>query len=221
MNSTQVVEAMFIYADESGDTGLKFEKASSQHFVLVAIIIRNKQDQEQILQIIQQFKDDIRKKKHYEIKFRNLSKNQRRKLLTRLKQAPFRILAIMADKTKSPATPMSLYDYLQKLLENNTASIKEARLKVDGQISPEHARQINPQLKSVNGDKKNSVIKTIHFVDSKKHPCIQLADMIAGSLKHSINSTSTNTYRKLIEHKIDYLDDSSIDYKQKNPLTYP
>jgi hypothetical protein len=100
----------------------------------------------------------------------------------------------------------SFYNYAVKMvLKNNNETIKNAKIRIDGLGERKFRKSLTVYLrKELNNDEK-IVLKNLRFRDSNKDVLIQLADMIAGSIKRSYDEgkNDKDDYKKIINQKIE------------------
>lgn len=123
----------------------------------------------------------------------------------------FKVRALVIDKTllrsdELRSSKNSFYSYaIKMLLKHSDNSIINARIKLDGSGDRTFRRSFELYLrKSLNlADKK--IIGNLKFTDSKSNTLIQLADMIAGSIRRNYEDTKLDRalYKKIIQKHIE------------------
>lgn len=213
---------MIIFIDESGDPGFKTKSGSSESFVIALVIFDHESDAEATDNIIQTFKKRLNPHIRSEIKFNKLEKSQRIEFLISIRNCKFRIRAMIikkeAIKRSSLKAKTTLYYqyFLKQLLEHNHKDIKDAKLRLDSLGERKFKKAMSAYLrKNLNDNNKQvGVMKDLQFVNSKNNSLIQLADMIAGSIRRSYqNKNDSETYKQIIQEKIEeewIFDESSI-----------
>jgi hypothetical protein len=96
--------------------------------------------------------------------------------------------------------------FLKQVLEHNSSTIKDAKLKLDGFGSREFKKTMESYLRqNLNGRTRNKVINNLKFVDSKDNVLIQLADMVAGSIYRSYQEEKCDSriYKEIIKKRIE------------------
>lgn len=203
---------MIIFIDESGDTGFKVAKGSSESFVIALVIFNTESDAEETAEIINNFKEEMKQSLRSEIKFNKLEKHERLAFLDRIKDCKFRVRTIIVNKefvnTSNPKRNTKFYYrfFLEQLLEHNRNSIIDAQLRLDGLGERSFKRAMNTYLRqNLNKKTKEKVMRDIQFVNSKNNSLIQLADMIAGSIHryYQKDKNDSKVYKKVIKERIE------------------
>lgn len=200
-------EYTYVFIDESGDTGFKFGKGSTQIFCLVAIIFYTTTDIAITEQAIHELKSILGLRKTHEFHFTKEPERIRTAFCNAVMGKPFLIRAIVADKnsivvgTSFPQTPMFFYNFCTKmLLKYNFGTIANARVYIDGKMNIELGTYLRQEL-----NQEEQLIAECKFKDSKSSPIIQLADMVAGSIARSYHpeKSDSNRYRRILQANID------------------
>lgn len=203
---------MIIFIDESGDSGFKVQKGSSESFVISLVIFDDEQEAEKTAAKVKEFKRKIGKPLRFEIKFNKLKKDLKVDFLETIKDSKFRVRSIIVNKDKVYSTSLRTdtkvyYNFfLRQVLEHNNNTIKDAKLRIDGFGERKLKKAIGVYLRqSLNGEVKNKVMNNIKFVDSKSDVLIQMADMVSGSIHRSfqIDKGDSNLYKEIIKHRIE------------------
>ncbi|MEK7464062.1 MAG: DUF3800 domain-containing protein [Patescibacteria group bacterium] len=195
---------MLIFIDESGDTGLKFNKGSSNYFVIVAVIFDDYAEANRVDRMLSDLKDALGFQ-NTEFKFNKSSHSTRIKFLKAIKNNKYRIhfLAVnkmQADRSKIFKNTGYFYiDAIKVLL--NDKRISNAKIKIDGSGSSSFKKQFKSMIKKSLNVNETKIVKEITFVDSRSNMLIQMADMIAGSIRKSYegNGEMKNIISKHIE----------------------
>ncbi|MFA6518597.1 MAG: DUF3800 domain-containing protein [Candidatus Shapirobacteria bacterium] len=89
------------------------------------------------------------------------------------------------------------------VLQHNRRTIGNAKIRLDGTGEREFKKQLTLYLRQNLNTNTQKVIKNFKFRNSKSDVLIQLADMIAGSLRRYFDHSTTdwNIYRKIIKHR--------------------
>ena len=193
---------MFFVIEDSGDPGIKDN--SSNHLVLVVLILQNEKVAQQIANVIARFKQSFLPDAP-EIKFYKMSRKLRVKFLQTINKSPFRVWAVIIEKSKF-AKLESHAIYIKELLDRHRDELHSARIIIDGKLSRKDRQKARSILLRMNTKKtSNKIIKQIKFVDSTKDYLVQLADMMAGSLLRStrVDKADRYLYQQLIKDKID------------------
>ena len=197
---------MNIYIDDSGDGGFKFGRGSSVHLVFVAVIF----DSPQVLKPLSDRIELVKCQNNYqgEIKFSKSSSKVKMALLREIGGANLRIRAIAADKRfiyseKLRGTPAALKAYLiRMLLSKHDKTISNAKVFIDGKDTrgfSEERSDVDYFMRMCNREYPDTAV-SIRFVDSEENVGIQIADMVAGALRRSLDK-GENEYFDLVKPK--------------------
>lgn len=200
---------MLIFIDESGDTGFKVQKGSSVHFVISLVIFDDDLDAEETAVKIKRFKKSLNKSEKFEFKFNKCNKDLRTKFLNEVKNCNFRIRSIVLNKdvlySKNLRERKELfYNFaLKNVIEYNSGTIKNAKIRLDGRGERIFRQQLSLYLRKYLNSKTKTVMKNLRFRDSKDDVLIQLADMVAGSLRRYYDQINSDwsVYWKIIKLK--------------------
>ena len=200
---------MLIFIDESGDVGFKTDSGSSSHFVIVLIIFDDNLDAEETALKIKRLKRKLGKSEKFEFKFNKCNKELRLAFLNVVKDCHFRIRATVFSKNiindkELRSSKNAFYNFaLKNSLKYDDYSIEKARIVLDGSGDNSFKQNLINYLRASLNSKKKQVIKTLKIKDSKKDLLIQLADMIAGSIRKSYDllAKDKNLYRNMIKKR--------------------
>ena len=110
---------MWVFIDESGDTGFKFEANSSTHFVLTAVVFPDAAEAERCREDIRAFKRALRLPSR-ELKFNQSELAVRKAFFRAVAGRTFRVFSITIDKTavdpRQFKPPEKLYHHAVRLL---------------------------------------------------------------------------------------------------------
>ncbi len=200
---------MIVFIDESGDPGFKTAKGSSPHFVIALIIFDEELDAEEAALKIKKLRKRLNKSDRFEFKFSRCGREIRAAFLNEINTVNFRIRAIVFEKESIYSAHLrsnkeSFYNFsLRQVLEHNNNTIKNAKIRLDGRGERFFRRELSVYLRrSLNSQTKN-VMKNLRFRDSKNDVLIQMADMIAGTIRRYYDRATKdwNVYRKIIKNK--------------------
>jgi hypothetical protein len=187
-------EKLYIYIDESGDTGIKFDKGSSRFFVLALVHIKDTNLQkiyQELFNIILSLKINSE-----ELKFSKTSFKNKRLFFKNIKKLDFIADIFIFNKQMKKDYSYYVLKCVNSL--NINSKFKEILVTIDGIDENILTHQDVKQIKKVFKSK----VKII-FCNSIKNIFLQLADMLAG-LIHSIYKDKNDyiTMLKNVEGKI-------------------
>lgn len=196
---------MIIFIDESGDPGFKTSRGSSPHFVIAMVIFDDDLEAEEVALRIKRLRQSLKKSDKFEFKFNKCNKELRLTFLEEIKSCKYRIRAIIFDKEIIYSNYLrdnkeNFYNFsLRQVLEHNHDTIKDAKIRIDGLGEKFFRQQLTLYLRQYLNSKTKKVMKNLRFKDSKKDVLIQMADMIAGSIRryYDKNTNDWDIYRKV------------------------
>src|SRR3990167_6551638 len=201
---------MLVFIDDSGDPGFKLDSGSSRYFVIACVIFDDNLDAEETALKIKRLRKSLKWRDEHEFKFNKTNKQIRLEFLDNIKGCPFRIRAIVTDKTLIRSTELKknknkFYNYMIKeVLSKSDGFIKNASIRLDGHEDRAYKQAATTYFRQqVTG--KNKIISKMKFVNSKSDNLIQLADMVAGSIFRSAHSSKNDSqvYLKTIQKRIE------------------
>lgn len=200
---------MIVFIDESGDPGFKIARGSSPHFVIVIIVFNEELEAEETALKIKKLRKSLGKSEKFEFKFNKCSREIREAFLHEVKAENYRIRAIVFDKETIYSTHLRdnkecFYNFaLRQVLEHNNNTVKDAKIRLDGRGERLFKRELSTYLRRSLNSQTRKVMKNLRFRDSKNDVLIQLADMVAGSIRryYDKNTDDWNVYRKIIKRK--------------------
>lgn len=181
------IDHTYVFIDESGDSGFKLGKGSTQIFCIAAVIFHSREDIQTTDNVMQALRNELGLKKTHEFHFHSEPMKFRRAFCEAICGCPFVVRAIVVDKTRIfentrlRKSSNYFYNFVTKmLLKHNFGTITNAKVYIDGRMNRELRTYLRHELNS-----ESKIIHETRFVDSKQSSMIQLADMIAGSIARS------------------------------------
>lgn len=202
---------MLVFIDDSGDTGFKINKGSTENFVISLVVFNDNLEAEKTAVAIKELRRKLKFPDDVEFKFNKSNKKIREKFLYTINSFNFKIRSLVVDKHKIRSDELknnkeSFYGYFIKMaLKYNNDSIYEAKIKIDGSGDRIFRRSFLTYLRRELNSKQRKVIKNCKLVDSKGNVLIQMADMVAGSIRRSYdkNKNDSKIYKDIIKKHID------------------
>lgn len=197
---------MIIAIDDAGDPGLKLGKGSSDYFIIAAVYFKDNLDAEETSLKIKRLRRNLRWKPQHEFKFRKTSPEIRIKFLKTIKECNFKISLVILDK-HSVIGIKEYYNDASKLynatilkaLKPFSSTLNSTHIYIDGENGNSYRRNIKAFFRQ-NLSKK--AIKELTYRNSIDDNLIQLADMIAGAARRSVERDKDQSYLKIIKKKI-------------------
>lgn len=197
---------MIISIDDSGDPGLKLEKGSSNYFVIAAVCFADDLDAEEAALKIKRLRRDLGWKPSHEFKFRKTSPAIRKQFLNTVKNCNFDISLVIQDK-KSLVGNKDFEKHADQLY--NTVVLKSikalgdnisaAHIYIDGEKGKNYRRNVKTFFRK---HTKKQLVKELTYRDSRDDNLIQLADMIVGSARRSVEKDKDTAYLRIIKKRI-------------------
>ena len=201
---------MFVFIDDSGDPGFKINKGSSRYFVIALVIFSDPLEIEKTSVAIKELRRSLRFPDETEFKFHKSSDAVKERFLKTINPFNFSIRCLVVDKLLIRSNELknnkdSFYSYAIKLvLQHSDGEILNARIKIDGSGDREFRRSFMTYLRKQLNSKNKKIIKNCKLLDSKGNVIIQMADMIAGSIRRSYEEDKKNhdKYKVIISKHI-------------------
>lgn len=202
---------MLVFIDDSGDAGFKLDKGSTPFFVIACIIFDDDLEALKVKVAIKEVRRKLKFPDLVEFKFFKSKSITRNKFLEAIIPYSFRVRAIVIDKSKIRSDELkynknSFYSYVIKLvLQHSNNTILNAKIRIDGSGDRVFKKSFLTYLRKQLNSKQKVVMKNCKLVDSKSDELIQLADMIAGSIRRSYDTTKSDSqsYKKIIKKHIE------------------
>lgn len=160
---------MFVFLDESGDAGFKFDQGSSTHFVVALVIFDGPLDAEETALSIKRLRQRLGLHERFEFKFNKTDDYRRLPFLEAVRDAPFRVWVMVVDKRRLYSDHLkrskeSFYGYfVSEVMKHNRGKIRGARLRIDGSGSREFKAAFQAYLRN---KLEPGVLQNAKFVDS-------------------------------------------------------
>lgn len=195
------------YADESGDSGYRFDASSSKHFVFGIVIPHQPQ---LLIQNLSALRQKIRKPMDYEFHYRQMDKKERAEFFAVLEQSDMHMFIAMIDKMKAPSEfcrqgKQGLYNHaVTGLCLRASMTFNKCRLHIDGDgKQKKFLTSLKTCVRSAcrEIDKPNQCFKDIRVTDSSDS-LIQCADIVTGAAAEHFG-TSASSWMNRFQHRAD------------------
>lgn len=166
---------MLVFIDDSGDPGFKLTKGSTKYFVLSCVIFEDELEAEKTAVAIKQLRRDLKFPDECEFKFSKSRREVRKAFLRTVSKFDFKIRSLVVKK----------------------AIVRSS----DRIFRREFLTYLRKQLNS----RQRRIMKNCKLIDSRSNVLIQMADMVAGSVRrfHNGSKADAKEYRKIIEKQIE------------------
>jgi len=194
-----------IFVDDSGCTGFKFGRGSTDYFGIAAVFFDDDLDAEETALKIKRLRRALGWHDLHEFKFRKTSKSIKKQFLETVKLLNYRVVITIIDKrnitdNKYKNNPGEFYyNVILKTLQSG-GEFEKANIAIDGEKGIDHRRAVKTFFRKNLPD---FSVNNISFIDSKKDSLIQLADMIVGAALYSVKDrTDANDYISIVKKRI-------------------
>ena len=201
---------MIVFVDESGDSGFSIEKGSSKVFVIACVIFDDELEAEKTAVAIKELKRSLKFSDKTEFKFNGSRKTVRLAFLKSISPFSYSIRALVVQKKliRSPilkSDKNSFYSYFIKTILSHTKDrVLDAKIRIDGSGDRVFRRNFLTYLRKELNSKQKKIMRNIKLVDSKSNVLIQMADMLAGTIRRyeERNKIDAPEYWKLIKSHV-------------------
>lgn len=200
---------MLVFIDDSGDPGFKIDKGSTTHFVISLIVFEDTLEAERAALAIKELKRKIGFPDSFEFKFNKARKKIRKDFLTTVNPFEFTIRCLVLEKERIYSEELrsnknSFYSYAIKTALKHAPAIQEASVKIDGSGDRTFRKSFTTYLRKQLNSREKKKITTCKLVDSRSNVLIQMADMIAGSVRRFYDTSKADRkeYKQIIAKHI-------------------
>lgn len=201
---------MLVFIDDSGDAGFKLDKGSTSHFVIAMVVFDDDLEAEKAAVAIKDLRRSLKFTDDVEFKFAQSSCDVRKKFLSAINPFHFKARCLVVEKRLIRSQELrsnknSFYSYVIKMaLKYSGGSILNAKVKIDGSGDRIFRRNFLAYLKRELNSGQQRIVMQCRLVDSRGNVLIQMADMIAGSMRrsHDASKKDAKTYRNIIKKHI-------------------
>jgi hypothetical protein len=182
-------ERAVIYLDESGNPDIS--DLDPPVLIIAAVVIQSRQD---LSGMDQRFKNAfavIKRPEEHELKSKGLSVAKHGRVLRELSLLEYQWAAACFDKSKLTsagfADPKTFYRYAFQFLIGDLLTVAwQADLVIDGSSTPEFQAALESYLRRQNSGLPINKLGEIKFATSSKERLVQLADLVAGAVRRSV-----------------------------------
>lgn len=182
---------MLVFIDDSGDPGFKLEQGSSRYFVIALVIFKDELEAEKTAVAIKELRRKLKFPDSVEFKFHKSSRNVKEEFLKTINPFGFSVRCLVVDKKIIRSKELrnnknSFYSYAIKMvLQYSDNEISDAKIKIDGSGDRIFRRSFISYLRRYLNSSQRKIMKDCKLVDSRENVLVQMADMIAGSIRRS------------------------------------
>ena len=196
---------MIIAVDDAGDPGFKLGTGSSRYFLIAAVCFDDDLDAEEMSLRIKRLRRDLKWKPLHEFKFRKTSPEIRKKFLDVVKNYTFSVSLVILDKSQIDGNALRnnasrLYNTaILKAIKGLNTEIKNAHIYIDGESGRNYRKNVKTFFRK---ELPKGSIKELTYRDSRNDNLIQLADMIVGAIRRSVEKDRDGSYHKILKKRI-------------------
>lgn len=187
---------MWVFVDDSGDCGFKFDKNSSTHLVIAACVFETREAIEDAIRRVEAARtvttpDGREFKRNREFKYSSSKEDHKDAFFNGVNQARYMVRAIVLDKRvvysrRLLDSPNDMKSYLiRQLLTHTLGTVRGAKLVIDGNDTRAFGMADKDYFMRVVNREVPGTLIDVEYADSKAHNLIQLADMTAGSIRRA------------------------------------
>ncbi|HEX5505384.1 MAG TPA: DUF3800 domain-containing protein [Thermomicrobiales bacterium] len=196
---------MFVYLDESGDTGFRFDRGSTRYFVVTLLLV---DDPLPLHAAVDDLKRDLHFSPRAEFKFAKSSHTVRERFLETINPLAFGVRALIVDKLAITRPQMrnkeTFYNYFVRLvLDYDYGSISRATLILDESVrSRKSKEEFRTYLRRMlNTEVDSPKLTKITYHRSHADNLLQVNDMVCGAIYAAYNKGEPR-YRQIIKRHI-------------------
>lgn len=201
---------MYVFIDDSGDAGFRLGEGSSDSLVIACCVFPDADSAELAAGEIRKIRSELGWHTSHEFKFSKTRADIRMQFLVRLAKQNFFIRAIVLPKKDIYSDFLktehkSFYNFaIQSVLSNSGGTIQNASIRIDGSGGREYRKAAIAYFRRESQAKDAGIIRRVSFVDSHRDQLIQLADMVAGSIRcsHDSNRVDSGQYLGALNARI-------------------
>jgi hypothetical protein len=196
----------FAYVDEAGDTGFKFNRGSSEYFVVAMVMV---DDPLPLQSAIDDLRHELGLPRRVEFSFNKSSPTHRRRFLEVVRGHEVAVRGWVANKVLTTDQPHlaqtgDLYDHFTHLaLVQYKDTFDDTIVVLDERVkSKREQRAINARLRqALNTEEAPRRVRDFKHLPSLGNNLIQAADMVAGAIYFSY-ARADDRYLNLIRAKV-------------------
>lgn len=195
---------MLVFIDESGDSGFKFDRGSSEFFNVSLVIFNDMDEANACDNRIQRLKKELGKSNGWEFHFKENSNKIREQFIKTITPYNFFYYSFVLNKRLLYSENLinnkdSFYKYVCGLVfENAKDKLDNAIVLIDESGNRDFKKSLSKYLKNRMNDYDKKVIKKIKMQKSHSNNLLQLADYVAGIINRSILEKDDKNFRKKV-----------------------
>lgn len=197
---------MYVYLDESGDTGVKFRRGGSSRFFTVALLLVD--DPLPLHQAVHDLRLRLGLPEAHEFKFGSTGHAYRVAFFQAIRPYPFAVRALVVDKRDSVLarpSPSRYEDLVSRLLTAERAALRDRLLVIDESVQGKGAQArlataLRRALATSPSDEEH-LLRGVVFHRSHQDNLLQVVDMAAGAVARA-HERGDDQYARLLGRKL-------------------
>lgn len=177
---------MNAFVDESGDTGFKLGRGSSDYFVMSLVIAAEGPGVEAIQIALARARKELSFPSHYEFTFNKLNRHERLTVLQAINRTSYSYYTVVLDKRRM--NPIWFPDKIafykrscELICTDAQSALDRATITIDGSSGKQLCQQVERHLRQrLNCERE--VVRRVVLLESRRSDFLQVADMVAGSI---------------------------------------
>lgn len=194
----------YYFVDESGDPGLSLIGTSSTHFILAMVQLANRESIPEFAAVRQQF----HLKTNFEFQYYRVKQPFKEAFFYSIRNLHFQVRAVVLNKANVPPVLIGMsgtdliVELLTKLAFRIPETVSEEAILIADSMTPQLKQQLRMRLSDgYQVAQRKRLFKKLISQTSGSSDGLQLADMVAGAIRHHITGRNSHYYAQ-IERKI-------------------
>jgi hypothetical protein len=184
---------VLVFIDDSGDAGFKLTQGSTRSLVIACCVFPTNDAAERASAEFRILKESLGMSERQEFKFAKTSRDRRAQFARLAAKQDFFVRAIRFDKERVfsehlRSSPEHFYNYaIRQVLSKSGQHVRDARVRLDGSGGREYKKALYSYLRKQANVEIPGTVQSVKLIDSHRDLLIQLADMVAGAVRHSFD----------------------------------
>ena len=197
---------MWVFVDESGDTGFDLPGSSQDWFLVCAVVFESREAMDECERRMAELRKDLGLAAHKEFHFTADNERIRRAGLEAIKECDWWAESVELRKNSEDAGGLRgnpLHgETLRRLFAAIAGRLERASVKLDGTGDRPFRNLKRKQTSAGARAVSRSALRKVKTADSSDHTLLQVADYVAGALSHDVRVDRDLSYLRLIKEKI-------------------
>lgn len=211
-----ILGEVWVFVDDSGDCGFKFDGGSSTHLVIAACVFSSRTEIRRAIDMVHEARvvrtpDGREFLRNREFKYASAKDDHKDVFFNHVARARYHVRAIVLDKRLIRSShlrdnPNDMKSYLiRQVLTHTLGTVRDAKLVIDGRDTRAFGMADRDYFMRVVNSKAPGTLIDVEYADSRTNNLVQLADMTAGSLRRAIEGHGPAiNHRRSYERRFGY-----------------